>query len=112
MLAISAAAPTLTAKGPRARCELRLGLPDCTLAAARCMLRQQLRQPSPAPSHHTPPPFAGSHDAAASARPPARPPNTGCCTIGFDCGDWLANGNLRGVGAPALGATLARLLAG
>jgi myo-inositol-1(or 4)-monophosphatase len=35
----------------------------------------------------------------------------GCWTNGFDSDDWLASGNPIGVGAPALGATLAGLLA-
>lgn len=34
----------------------------------------------------------------------------GCWTTGFDSGDWIANGNPIGVGAPALGAQLAALL--
>ncbi|MBR0658201.1 inositol monophosphatase family protein [Neoroseomonas oryzicola] len=45
---------------------------------------------------------------AAAAMAIAR--EAGCWTNGFDSGDWLASGNPVGVGAPALGATLAALM--
>lgn len=47
---------------------------------------------------------------AAAAMVIAR--EAGCWTNGFDSGAWLAQGNPVGVGAPALGATLAALLDG